>query len=107
MEKFLRWIGIKLLVRSCIRRAPNWHEDRRVYVVVNRGAIYVTLVGQQPGTSYGAGGRRIFVLIGECVQYLVGRMVLRTPGSLFKSSGIVMVRPGPGVSWCWSLEFGR
>jgi hypothetical protein len=108
MEKLLRWLGIKLLVRSCLRRAPDWHEDRRIYEIVNRGAIYIALVGQKPGISYTAGGKRCLVLMGECIQYLVGRTVLRTYGSFFRSdSGIITVRPGPGVSWCWWLQFGR
>jgi hypothetical protein len=105
LEKLLRWLGIKLLVRCCISRSPEWQESRKVYNVVNRGAIQMRLIGQKPGTSYSVPGRKVFVLIGECIHYMVGRTVLRGPGSLF-STGIMHVKPGPGVSWCWYLQIG-
>jgi hypothetical protein len=107
MEKLLRWLGIKLLVRSCVRRASDYRDDRKVYEVVNRGAIYVALIGQKPGVAYSSRGKRLIVLIGECIQFMVGRTVLRTPGSCFKNDGVMQVRPGPGQSWCWMLQIGR
>lgn len=107
MEKFLRWLGVKLLVRSCLRKASDFRDERRVYDVVNRGAIYVALIGQQPGSAFASRGRKLFVLMGECVQYTVNRQTLRTPGNLFNNDGVVQVRPGPGQSWCWMLQFGR
>ena len=106
MERLLRWLGIKLLVKSCMRKAPDWSEARKVYIL-HRGAFYIALVGQQPGSSYGAPGRRNFVLMGECIQYMIGRTVLRGPGAWFPATGVIQVKPGPGVSWCWYLQIGR
>jgi hypothetical protein len=107
MEKFLRWVSIKLLVRSCLNKADDYSEVRKVFNIVNRGAICVRLIGQKPGMSFIAPGRKCFVLMGECIHYTVNRTTLRTPGAYFPASGILTVKPGPGVSWCWYLQIGR
>jgi hypothetical protein len=105
MKRFWRWLAIKLLVHSCVRKAPEWREDRKAFLLCTR-CIKLTLVGQAPGTCYSLGGRRGIVLLGEGIQYLVSRTVLRGVGSFFKADGVMQVRSSPGVSWLWMLQIG-
>lgn len=107
MTKFCRWLCIRLLSRSCLRKAPDFTEGRKSYIVFDRWNMHLRLIGQEPGSSYGSPGRKVMVLMGELIQYAPGRTVLRTAGAFFESTGVLLVKPGPGVSWGWYLQVGE
>lgn len=107
MISFCRWLCIRLLIKCCGTKAPDFSDARKSYIVLDRLGYHIRLIGQQPGAAYASPGRRVMVLLGECVHYVPNRTVLRTAGAIFKSHGILQTKPGPGQSWCWYLQLGK
>ena len=99
MRNIWRWVAIKLLVFSALRKERS-ESEFKVYRVLPG----LFLVGHGPGRTEVATGYLAMCLLGDVIQHVPGRITLRVPGVPFHPSGAIQAIPTPG--WTWYLRAG-